>query len=215
MGALVDLTGQSFGYWKVIEQAPRRDNKTRWLCECTTCGARQSLRSTTLRASTYARCFGTHRGRRPNAQPSPLRKPEGWAAGTEMFNHYRAAAARRGFTFSLTREQFNAITARDCHYCGAPPSNRHSRRHFNGVFVYSGIDRKDSARGYEPGNCLPCCSVCNIMKQDVPYEDFLAHMHLICARHPARADVSAAPARMAMGRGGNTRPALLDGEVTK
>jgi hypothetical protein len=43
---LIDLTGQTFGIWKVIEKAPRRDNKTRWLCECMTCGAQCSLRRT-------------------------------------------------------------------------------------------------------------------------------------------------------------------------
>jgi hypothetical protein len=210
MGGLIDLTGQTFGIWKVIEQAPRRDNKTRWLCECMHCGGRLTLRSTTLRSSTYARCFGAHAVRRPNSGPSPLRKPPGYAAATELFNGYRAAAAKRGFTFELTRAEFDAITAADCHYCGAPPGNVHSRRHFNGAFTYSGIDRKDSTQGYHVDNCAPACSTCNVMKQDLPYETFLAHVRRIASSHPGLTAGDAAAPKMALAYGGNTRPAKLD-----
>ena len=207
MSRLVDLTGQTFGIWEVLEQAPRRDNKTRWLVRCTRCRAERSMRSTSLRSGQYAACTGTHKFRA--GVPSPLRKDPGRAAGTEVFGHYRASARKRGLAFELDREDFDRLTAQPCHYCGAPPANRHTRRHFHGAFVYSGIDRKDSALGYVEDNCLPCCAVCNVMKQDLPYDAFVAHVHRIALRLvPADPE---ADARMALGYGGNTRPANVEG----
>lgn len=207
LNVLVDLTGQSFGIWKVIEQAPRRDNKTRWLCECATCGARCSMRSTSLRRYAYAKCFGTHNRRQ--GVPSPLRKPAGYAAGTEKFSNYRAAATKRGFAFALTRAEFDALTSQDCHYCAAPPGNKSSRRHFNGVFVYSGIDRIDSTVGYVTGNCLSCCNTCNVMKQDLPYDVFLAHIDRIHSLHSSHVDPTAT-GRMSLGLRGNSRRANME-----
>lgn len=38
MSKLIDLTGQDFGYWHVIERAPNgKDGRARWLCHCTLC----------------------------------------------------------------------------------------------------------------------------------------------------------------------------------
>lgn len=207
MNSLIDLTGQSFGIWTVVEQAARRDNKTRWLCRCSTCGAMVSHRSTALRKGKFARCFGSHK-RRPS-QPSPLRKDSGWAAATETFGHYRQTARKRGLTFNLSRDEFHLITAQDCHYCGAQPAQRHSRRHFNGAFIYNGIDRKDSDRGYEPDNCLPCCGTCNVMKQDLGYADFLRHIARIYQARTMEPSSGDAP-RIALGKGGNWRPANIE-----
>ena len=38
MSKLIDLTGQDFGYWHVIERAPNdKRGRSRWLCHCTLC----------------------------------------------------------------------------------------------------------------------------------------------------------------------------------
>ncbi len=204
-GDMIDLTGQSFGYWTVVAQAPRRDNKTRWLCVCSTCGERRSMLSTSLRSGAYKTCFGTHKMRA--GVPSPLRKAPGYAAATEMFSHYRAVAKKRGLAFDLSRDEFDTITRMNCRYCGAPPSNRHSRRHFHGTFVYSGIDRIDSTQGYAASNCAPCCATCNVMKQDLTVGAFIAHVQRIAERHaPAEPTV----ARMRFGTTGNSRTAQME-----
>lgn len=208
---LIDLTGQRFGIWLVIAQSPRRDNKTRWLCECQTCGARMTKRSVILRKSQYAVCYGKHR-ERVAAGTSRLIKPSGHAAATERYTGYRSVALKRGLPFSLSREQFIALSQQDCHYCGAAPSQRAHRRHFNGAFIYNGIDRKDSGAGYAFDNCVPCCGTCNVMKQDLPYDTFLGHVAQIHAMHSdAIPRTSMVP--IAMGTMGNTRPAYLEGPI--
>jgi hypothetical protein len=48
-------------------------------------------------------------------------------------------------------------------------------------FRWNGIDRIDSSKGYVPGNVVPCCTVCNIMKLDHSHAGFIAHIEHILA----------------------------------
>jgi hypothetical protein len=41
--------------------------------------------------------------------------------------------------------------------------------------VYNGIDRVKPDAGYIPSNCVPCCGVCNFMKRNHTYREFLFH----------------------------------------
>ena len=59
--------------------------------------------------------------------------------------------------FELTREQFEALQAQDCHYCGKANSASHR----------NGVDRKDNAVGYTADNSVCCCMVCNLVKADM------------------------------------------------
>ena len=57
-------------------------------------------------------------------------------------------------------------------YCGAMDSMeavKHKDR-----LLHNGIDRVDNSKGYHPENCVPCCKTCNIAKQSMSVEEFLA-----------------------------------------
>lgn len=176
----IDLTGQQFGYWLVLSQAPRDGNKTMWNCRCVTCGYETVRRGTHLKNGQFAKCFGKHSERQ--GQGGSGSKPRGHANATEAYGVYRLRARKHGQDFTISREEFVATSQLDCHYCGAPPSQITNRQHFNGSFVYNGLDRKDSSQGYIPGNCLPCCGRCNAMKGDLPYNEFLCRAATIVQR---------------------------------
>lgn len=76
-------------------------------------------------------------------------------------------AERAGIEVTLTREQMaKLLSGASCHYCDAPLSKF-------GV----GLDRKDSDGHYSFENCVPCCRVCNVAKNDwFSYEEFLTHL---------------------------------------
>ena len=57
------------------------------------------------------------------------------------------------------------LKTRKCHYCGSEKSN--------------GIDRIDSSLGYLPDNVLPCCKICNYMKNNHSYKFFVEHIKKI------------------------------------
>jgi hypothetical protein len=41
-------------------------------------------------------------------------------------------------------------------------------------YVYNGLDRKNSQKGYTIRNVVPCCGVCNHAKHTMNYKDFIA-----------------------------------------
>jgi hypothetical protein len=56
MAKFVELVGQSFGRWHVLEKAGRtHDGKTNWLCECT-CGTRKTITTTSLKSGNSRSC---------------------------------------------------------------------------------------------------------------------------------------------------------------
>lgn len=67
------------------------------------------------------------------------------------FTTAKGAAKVRGITWALTFEEYAATIGKGCHYCGR------SLKDVTGT----ALDRIDHAKGYQPGNVLPCCGVCN------------------------------------------------------
>lgn len=78
---------------------------------------------------------------------------------------YKSSAKLRGYDFEIDFELFSSILTQDCHYCGSKSSN--------------GVDRANNDTGYTKENSLPCCKTCNLMKRDLPYNFFLAHIKTI------------------------------------
>lgn len=88
-----------------------------------------------------------------------------------VLRNYRGWAARRGLAFELTADEFLAIAAQACRYCGAPPSNT-IKRGKPSAFTYNGVDRLDNALGYTLANAVPCCKTCNWAKQRMSVGEF-------------------------------------------
>jgi hypothetical protein len=75
----------------------------------------------------------------------------------------RASARKRGLRFTLTKEQYAALISQPCVYAIQ-----------NETGIRTGVDRKDSAKGYTITNCVPCCHRHNTAKSDVfTYEQLL------------------------------------------
>ena len=49
--------------------------------------------------------------------------------------------------------------------------------------MYNGIDRKDNNLGYTPKNVVPCCSVCNFAKKNMPFDAFMAWIARLTEYH--------------------------------
>jgi len=102
--------------------------------------------------------------------------------------HYRTRnnAIKRGIDFSLTKEEYlEIISEKNCTYCGITGKECHDIvdkiRKFDGIdkkvsmlkkkfssssynSIKLSVDRADSMTGYETGNCVVCCLICNITK---------------------------------------------------
>ena len=77
----------------------------------------------------------------------------------------KSSAHCRNLTITLSAEEIVDIIHKPCVYCGAEKAN--------------GIDRIDSSKGYIQENVVPCCSICNWMKNALPVEQFYDHIDKI------------------------------------
>lgn len=83
--------------------------------------------------------------------------------------------------FKLTDNEFIDLVTGDCFYCGK--SHKTETRKVNGVNINMlTIDRLDSNKGYITDNCVTSCKICNTMKMDTPYNEFIKHIKLISSR---------------------------------
>ena len=77
------------------------------------------------------------------------------------FTKIKMKAKERGINFSLLFELYETqLWGKPCHYCGCE-------------IEVTGLDRKDSSKGYSRDNVVPCCWDCNRKKQDKPYDQFI------------------------------------------
>lgn len=99
--------------------------------------------------------------------------PYGLANFNRLYGQYRKRARAHNFEFSLTKEEFRNLNQKECFYCGKKPSQVFYNKGSNGDYVYNGIDRVDSKKGYVLDNCVPCCSKCNYGKLYQSKQEFL------------------------------------------
>lgn len=90
----------------------------------------------------------------------------------KLLASYKQNAKDRDLEFSLTDEQFRELTSSPCYWTGRAPAQI-SKSDGGETYVYNGIDRLDSTKGYTVENCVPACRAANVAKMDMPVDDFL------------------------------------------
>jgi hypothetical protein len=88
--------------------------------------------------------------------------------GSIGYKSYFSVAKKKNLPFLLTIDEFIEITNKPCHYCGIVKGREYSDKNMK-----NGIDKIIPEKGYILENCLPCCYICNKMKLDNSYNDFL------------------------------------------
>jgi len=113
------------------------------------------------------------------------RIPNAGGGFNSLFYSYAKRAKKQDLAFNISKELFSSMTKCLCHYCGSEPNAEKwsngdtSKRAGILPYIYNGIDRIDSNKGYEVGNILTCCKVCNYMKLDHDYDFFIGHIDKI------------------------------------
>lgn len=178
-------------YGKLTVLSNDDTNKSYWHCRCE-CGRVTKVTGVHL-GSGHTKSCGSCTDRRGKPLPK-RRRPPGMAVANGIFCQYRRRARQRGWRFDLDTDQFLWFCKQNCSYCGAPPRGLADGKWC--TFSYNGIDRIDSLRGYEFGNILPCCKVCNASKNDHDPMAFLVR-HKAVYEHLGLADgVEAAMTRI-------------------
>jgi len=180
-----DEKGNVYGRLSVIERVGSDQyGAATWRCQCE-CGATIITTGCRLRSEATQSCGCYCRDRVREAASLP----PGQSACNTLLNEYRQRAKRKEWAWELTKEQFVQLTQQPCHYCGRLPWLAKTVQRGNGAYLYNGIDRLCSDRGYALDNIVSCCWECNRAKSDMSYENFLdmisriaKHLGLECKR---------------------------------
>lgn len=141
-----------------------------WRCRCT-CG-KTCVKTSSFLKNGHVRSCGCLQ-----------KKGLGVAAENSVFCAYRTMAKKRHVKFSLTRAEAGVLFRGVCHYCAVSPRQEAKpHRYTNGAFKYNGIDRVNNTRGYEQGNVVSCCGVCNFAKRAMSYDDFVTWLRRIAKK---------------------------------
>ena len=101
------------------------------------------------------------------------------------YRGYQDNAKNRKHLFNLSFDEFNELISKNCFYCNSEPSIPDSKEYQEYKIKnqtdlkINGIDRIDSNIGYQLDNCVSCCSICNLMKNNLIQKDFLKHIEKI------------------------------------
>lgn len=175
--------------WRVVRDlgAATYIGRVEVMIQCLRCGMLKRIRYDNFLKSVPKKCYGCVGGThgfsiqsRVGAKKLRGEKPYWFKEyqeaaraqlSQEEFVKYRTAlygAWVRDLVWRVPPEEFSRLLASSCVYCGE-------------VGPTVGVDRVDNALGYESGNLVPCCTVCNRMKWAHSLEFFLAQVAKIQA----------------------------------
>lgn len=148
------------------------------------CGHKQTVSLSNIKAGRPAMCLKCSYVKRGQESVGKLRRYDDHTAARDTYSDRKNRAIKQSRTYNLSFEEFYEIAKRNCFYCGSEPSNcNKALTPWAQDFIYNGLDRVDSSRGYEPDNVVACCWKCNYMKRDLSVFDFFSHIEKIVTRN--------------------------------
>ena len=171
--SIVIIPGIKFGSLTVLTQLEHKDKRgTYWKCICK-CGKEVTARRDSLVSGDKKSCGCL----KSEATARTGRNNKGRGLVTTLIKrvlyNYKHSARAKNVPFLLEYTDFLRLLEQNCYYCGMCPTNKSYNYTKDTAFIYNGIDRKDNTQGYTLENCVPCCSICNKAKRDMPYNEFI------------------------------------------
>lgn len=73
-----------------------------------------------------------------------------------QYRHTRLNATKRGISWDINFDTWEFLRSQPCDYCGLKIETK-----------IGALDRLDNSKGYELGNVVPCCVICNGVRLDI------------------------------------------------
>lgn len=112
-------------------------------------------------------------------------------------------AKTRGIKVQLTDNEISSLLNSNCYYCGKEKAD--------------GIDRIDSNKDYTINNIVPCCKVCNMMKNKFSLDTFLEQVnkiyHKLIENKESSTTISKESTSQANGDGSGKHPREEDDDI--
>lgn len=181
----IDLTNKSIGNLTAIDYVLNPNSGSArwvWKCQCK-CGNICFVRTTALTRDvpqkSCKKCSDSFSAERKILD-------DFLSLRNRIYRQYKKGALNRGYPFEITFEDMENLIYKNCFYCNQEPQSYSSDERYKngkGVFKRNGIDRLDNNIGYVISNCVPCCSICNTMKMDTSFENFLVKIKQVYSIH--------------------------------
>ena len=176
--------GDKIGAFTILEVLPTKSgNHSKAIILCDFCGEQKKMSSQNIKNKNSCGCQQRNSSGWKNnsgAYNKTWQLPLGEAAKNNLYYQYKKCAEKRKYAFDFTKEEFCQIVIKPCHYCGSKcQSVIKGQGKTSGDFYYTGVDRWNNSIGYNRQNCVPCCKICNSMKNTLSEEEFLSHIKQI------------------------------------
>ena len=176
MPKITNYLGHRIGRLVVVEEL----SPGRWRCQCD-CGNEICIIGGWLKDGHTKSCGCL--------QSCPIRLKE-----VGILRYIKLYLEASKWEVNLSRERVEELIFSNCYYCGAPPSNEMIPRGKGSggslYFLYNGIDRVDPLKGYEEGNVVTACKICNIAKLNFTKKDWLEWLKIITKKIQRLQDLS-------------------------
>lgn len=169
--------GKTFGAITVIDINSETYNKenqvkrTYFNCKCNRCGNKTIIRSDRFSLNskyTPKSCTSCINNLQKEIAEKKYKILETkWLRG--RINSIKSNAKTRNINIEINNDTIESIINKQCYYCGDD--------------FAKGIDRLDSSKSYSIENCVPCCYVCNRMKNKYSKDLFLEKVYKIYKNH--------------------------------
>ncbi len=182
MARLIDLTGKKYSRLTVIGRIENNPwGKPMWLCKCD-CGNETKVTGDRIRSNWTKSCGCLKKEpRREESRELAMLKNQ----YTKLKDRHKNKLKKiRGI---IDFNTFKTISFGKCNYCGLEHSRevkdykggKESGLLTNETLLINGIDRIDSNIGCTKDNCVSCCTTCNIAKNAMSKDVFLAWIKLV------------------------------------
>lgn len=191
---IANYVGRKFGEFEVmgmIEASNGKNNGGKWQCKCN-CGVLFDCEGYNLH---WRRSCG-HLVVKVKAENGVRNRRPKEVSFNCSYLSYKANCRSRGLE-ALNKDKWREIATQPCYYCGSIDKRNKAKmnsykRNFsvrltdevlNSYEVeLNGIDRLNSKDGYVEGNMVPCCGMCNRMKNSYTIDEFLSKVKVIYKR---------------------------------
>lgn len=162
----------TFGNYTVLDIDHEEYNKenyrkrTYFKCKCNRCGKECIVRSDKMTSKRFPpKCcqYCVNDQQKETAERKYKIKDTKYLRN--RINSIKGNAKTRHYNIELTDKQILDIIKQPCYYCNQE--------------IALGIDRLDSTKNYTLDNCVPCCFICNRMKNKYSLQTFLEKIRLI------------------------------------
>jgi hypothetical protein len=175
--------GQFFGKLEILEILPTTSGRrVRLRCLCHYCSDEKIMHGSNIETRNSCGCQQHNSNEWKSIGPKNMswQLEYGLAARNYLEFSYKRGAKKRSLNYNLTSEQFNELIIGSCHFCGESKTQiKKGQGKTSGDFMYTGIDRLDSSKGYSFDNCVSCCWMCNNMKHTTSEMNFINHIKKI------------------------------------